>query len=163
MTDKKKPILNIFDVLGKIDMGDKTFYDSLTEEEQKGFIAYVVMRWLSSVQDKSGYSSYYVLMVNEILNVNFWELSKHNGLIYKLMASIGVGKKLRHEWIAPSKKANTKHFTDFLYKCYPNMNKDEYNAIMAHLTADKIKERASDMAIPDDEIKKIISDYKLLS
>lgn len=135
--------LDIFKLLSEADKKNKSYYDSLTDEERKGFAALVAMRWLSVAGDGE-LGHYYVASVNHFVNKNFFDLSKHPKLQWLLMAtaSPGMGAQ-RHQWIGMKKKepASKSKFnkTKILQDLYPTYKQKDIE-LLAILT-------------PDDEIK----------
>jgi len=81
MAGKKREYkLDIMEVLKALDMGDRAYYDGLTDEEKKAYVPLVIMRWMSALPDQNSARHYSVLAVNDLVNVGFWELSKHTEL-----------------------------------------------------------------------------------
>ena len=56
MSDK----LNIANEMAVFDRKDRTFYDSLTDEERKKFSTFLMLRWGSSIQGSRELQEYYV-------------------------------------------------------------------------------------------------------
>lgn len=160
MTEKKKPALDIFRTLEAIDRKDKSYYANLTEDEKKGFAPPVVMRWLSGVSDKSGLSEYYTVMTNEIVNIGFWELSKHPELQYLLMTLVGCGKKQGHQWIAGPKKAKTRKVDELFRMKFPNVNDKELDILWEINSTDSVRQLAIDFGFDDKQIKEMVEEYK---
>lgn len=111
--------LDIFETLNAIDKHELNFYQSLPDENKKGFAPRVVLRWASATSGT--YSSYYLEAINELVNVRFDELSSHPNLQYKLMALCGVGKRQQHKWIpiAKSKTSKSSKLYEFMEPFHP--------------------------------------------
>lgn len=127
MTTKK---LDIFDTLKAIDKNNTGYYESLTEDEKKGFTPLVVMRWFSAVPDNSSYKDYHLQITNNILNKDFWELQKHPELVWKLMSICGTGEYHRHSWIPMPKTTRASKLEDLISDLYPSANDMEISIII---------------------------------
>lgn len=76
---KTKYKINIFDLLRRADAGEIDYYDSLTEEEKKGFQPWLVQRWISSKK---------LQLTNEITNPLIGNIPPE--LSWRLFCAIGV-------------------------------------------------------------------------
>jgi len=97
--------LSIHNEMTQLDLKNRDFYDSLTEEERKKFSNYLMIRWGSSVQGVQELQEYYLLSCNERLNKNFFDINRHPKLqrLCATTVSPGMGAH-RHQWISPKKK-----------------------------------------------------------
>ena len=86
MAEKKAYKLDMFGkVLPALDKGVKDFYNKLEDEEKKGYSALVLMRAMSSLGDQNPKAGYQLMIVNDFVNIGFWELSKHTELQLSLI------------------------------------------------------------------------------
>lgn len=166
MAEKKKQperVLDIFDVLREIDKGNKSFYGTLTDEQKKAFVPLVVMRWLSGVNDSTGLSEYYLTLINECVNLDFWDLSKYPDLQWLLLAIVGPGQSIRHTWIPNStKNSQTNKIDTILLQLYPSLNDTELSIVKKKLTEETFKELMEDLGSTDDEIKSTVKEFRKL-
>jgi hypothetical protein len=97
--------LSIQNEMTQLDLKNRDFWDSLTDEERKKFSNYLMIRWASSVQGVQELQEYYLLACNERLNKHFFEINRHPKLQWLLATTVspGMGTQ-RHQWIAPKKK-----------------------------------------------------------
>ena len=97
--------LSIQNEMTQLDLKNRDFYDSLTDEERKKFSTYLMVRWASSVQANQDYQEWYLLSCNERLNKHFFEINRHPKLQWLCATTVspGLGTQ-RHQWIAPKKK-----------------------------------------------------------
>jgi hypothetical protein len=97
--------LSIQNEMTQLDLKNRDFYDSLTEEERKKFSNYLMIRWASSVQANCDFQEWYLLSCNERLNKHFFEINRHPKLQWLCATTVspGLGTQ-RHQWIAPKKK-----------------------------------------------------------
>lgn len=163
-TDKKKYKLDMFGtVLPALDKRDRKFYDSLEPEEKKGYSALVLMRAMSSLGDQSKNKEYQLLAVNDLVNIGFWELSKHPELQHLLLCVTGLGTKQYHPWIAAKGKSGATAVIDaFLMELNPGCNDDEISMLRAQHDANSLKRLAVDAGKSDREIKELMEDAKKL-
>jgi hypothetical protein len=97
--------LSIQNEMTQLDLKNRDFYDSLTEEERKKFSNYLMIRWGSSVQGVQELQEYYLLSCNERLNKNFFDINRHPKLQWLCATTVSPGMGAhRHQWIAPKKK-----------------------------------------------------------
>lgn len=143
MSDK----LNIQNEMRCLDSKDRSFYDSLTEEERKKFSNYLMIRWGSSVVGPSELQEYYLVACNERLNKHFFELSKHPKLQWLLATTISPGMgNHRHQWIAPKKKEKgDNEIKKALLDLYPTMKADEINMLSKMITKKELREMMKDL------------------
>ena len=103
MVDK----LNIQSEMRAFDGKDRDFYDSLTEEEQRKFAPFLMIRWGSAVEASREMQEYYVIATNERLNRHFFSINtaRHKKLQWLMATSVSpdLGAH-RHPWIAPYKR-----------------------------------------------------------
>jgi hypothetical protein len=100
------------------------------------------------------------MMTNELVNKNFWDKYKHPELVAKLMAMLGTGKIVKHQWIkGTSKKAKTS-LEQFIDTVYPNLNETETKLLFRQLTLDNLEELMRSYAIDDKDRVKLRKQYK---
>ena len=142
MSDK----LNITNEMRCLDTKDRTFYDSLSEEERKKFSTYLMIRWGSSVQGPSELQEYYLVATNERLNKHFFELSRHPKLQWLLATTVSPGMgSHRHQWIAPKKKdKGDNEIKKALMELYPAWKADDINTLSKMISKKQLREMMKD-------------------
>ena len=150
---KKKASLPIKDQMQAIDRNDFDFYARLDDEHKKAFSPWITMRCASSAQGLAAY--HYLLMVNDIVNVDFNLLKKHPELQWKLLAVCGQGKGVYHPWIAPIKRQKKSKLNEFLSKRYPTLSREELDLLVKINSEEDIKQLAQDMGLDEKEIKEL--------
>lgn len=157
--DKEK--LDIFGkVLPALDRRDINFYNNLTDDEKKKYIALIIMRFMSSSPNKNDSHLVSLLEVNEYVNTNFWELTKYPDLQHLLLTLCGQGGKIFHKWISGIKKnKNSSKLFDLLKRKYKNMNSIEYEIIIKQFDKKSLKEFCLDFALNDKDIKEILKEF----
>ena len=152
--------LDIFNEMAKFDNKDREFFDQLSEEEQKKFSPFLMIRWGSCVEGNADLQAYYLMSTNERLNKNYFDISgTHHKKFQWLMAttvSPGMGR-MRHSWIKQKKRetANVKA-EKLLRELYPN-RKDRDIELLAEIN-DKatLKQLARDHGWDDKRIKEYL-------
>jgi len=150
----KKPQIPLKEVMGALDKKDKGWYNRLTAEQKKTFSAWMMMRYASSVQGRN--AEHYVLMVNEFVNQNFSDISKHPELQWLLMSICGSGKVEFHPYIKPpnAKKKKSKP-ADFLSELFPHLKADEIELLLSINDKQDLKQIAESHGYDDKSIKDI--------
>ena len=150
----KKPQIPLADVMLAIDRKNRSWYDNLSDDQKKAFSAWMMMRYASSVQ--GGNAASYLFMVNECVNKNFMDLSKHPELQWLLFTLCGSGKKEFHPYIKPptSRKKKNK-VAEWLSEQYPLMKADEINMLMEINDTEDFKMLAQEAGMTDKEIKEL--------
>jgi hypothetical protein len=132
--------LDIKRELNAVDQKNYDFYDSLTEEEQKAFSPFTLMRYTSNVDDRVVQDEF-VERTNEFVNKNFSIISKkHKTLMWKLYAGVGIGMKCYHPYLAAGKKEKTNKIGKLLAELHPAMKIDEINMLAKMMTKQDCKE-----------------------
>lgn len=155
------PVLDIKDEMYAADMQRFDFYKDLTDEQRKAFAPLVAMKWLSVVDDRCGLAEFYICMTNELVNIGFWEITKHPELQWKLMAAAGAGSPQRHGWIAMAKsKKNASKLDKFFLSRRPGLNSTELGIVKSQYNLDSFKQLLRDMAMLDTDSKPLIDEFK---
>ncbi len=151
----KKPQIPLADVMLAIDRKRRDWYDNLNDEQKKAFSAWMMMRYASSVQ--GGNAASYLFMVNECVNKNFMDLSKHPELQWLLFTLCGSGKKEFHPYIKPPTSRKKKNKVgEWLSELYPLMKADEIAMLQEINDKDDLKALAQENGMTDKEIKELL-------
>ena len=126
------------------DRKDRAFYDSLTEEEQRKFSPFLMIRWGSAVEGSRELEEYYVIATNERLNRHFFSIStaRHKKLQWLMATSVSpdLGTH-RHPWIAPYKREKTQGSKRrVLQTIFPDCKDDEIDVMLAITSDQEIKQ-----------------------
>ena len=72
-TDEKleKQDFDLFDALNALDKKDYGYYSRLTPEQQKKFVPFMLIHWMSAVKGTGGIPEYYVRSVDHYANKYF--------------------------------------------------------------------------------------------
>lgn len=159
-----KPKLDIFKTLNAIDRKQANFLNMVTEQEKKSFVPLVVMQWMTGLSDKNPNSEINLRMVNELVNMHFWELYKHPELQYKLMAACGDGSTYKRAWI-PMATKESKHFViRYMYDKMPfNVSDKEIELCVKKMSYSDIEDMLISYAADAETNKKVIESYAKLT
>lgn len=158
----KTPMLDMFKrVLPAADTRRKDFYANLTEEEAKGFSAWLVMRYLSSAESASNeIIEHYLIMTNELVNKNFSDLKNDPELMWKTMSIVGIGKSVKHPYVAPGKgrKKKSNAFKQWLHEQYPHLSDEELTLWYSNFTKESARDLIEQFQVKDKDIIAAIND-----
>lgn len=151
----KAPMLDMFKrVLPALDTRNKTLYENLSEEEQKGFSPWLVQRYLSSAESaNNAIIEHYLIMTNDIVNVNASSV-KDPEMTWKLMSMVGIGKSLKHPYIAPGggKRKKKNAFRSWLREQYPHLDDQELDIWLSNLNKKSAKDMLEQYHVKDKDI-----------
>ena len=154
MTTKKEPAIALKDIMAALDKKDRGCYSRLTDEQKKAFVPWMMMRYASSVQGRN--AAHYLFMINELVNKNFSDVSKHPELQWLLMTAAGSGKVEFHPYIKPpnSKKKKNK-VRDFVSGIFPLLKSSEIDMLLELNTKEDLAKLAEAHGYDDKSIKDI--------
>lgn len=141
-------------VLPALDTRNKTLYENLSEEEMKGFSPWLVQRYLSSAESaNNAIIEHYLIMTNEIVNTNFSEV-KDPEMTWKLMSMVGIGKSLKHPYIAPGggKRKKKNAFKAWLSEQYPHLDDQELDIWISNLDKKSAKDMLEQYHVKDKDV-----------
>jgi len=151
----KAPMLDMFKrVLPALDTRNKALYENLTEEEMKGFSPWLVQRYLSSAESaNNAIIEHYLIMTNDIVNVNFSEV-KDPEMTWKLMSMVGIGKSLKHPYIAPGggKRKKKNAFRAWLSELHPHLDDQELDIWISNLDKKSAKDMLEQYHVKDKDV-----------
>lgn len=151
--------LNLTEVLTAFDKRDYEYYDRLSDDLKKQFSAFVLMRFMSSGANTSGMHEYYLQMINFYVNNNFWALSKHPELQFKLLCLCGTGTKHYHKWLPANNKKLPSWYKLYKEK-YNDLNDLEFKILTKSISQQEVVEYAKSIGKNDQEIKEFTKDFK---
>jgi hypothetical protein len=151
--------LDIHALLRATDKCDGGWLSRQPPDARKEFAPVVVMRWAATVRN-SHEASVMLWLVNERVNVHLFDLYKHPDLVFRLLASCGLGVVLDHQWLAGHKrKAESNKAYAFLAKQYPDANERELKYLMSCHTKLSFSEFLAECGTQPDIAKEIIKAY----
>jgi hypothetical protein len=127
---------NLFEAIAALDKKDYGYYDRLTPEQQRKFVPFMLIKWLSYVKGSGDIAGYYVMSTEYNANKYFFNesVSKHPKLQWYMLcaASPGLGKQY-HQWLPQIKErvsllkepAQVKEIKEYFTKIYPKANSED--------------------------------------
>jgi hypothetical protein len=137
-----KQDFDLFDALTAIDKKDYSYYDRLTPEQQKKFVPFMMLHWVSAIKGRGDLQSYYLQSTDYHANKYMFNeaVQKHPKLQWLMLcaASPGIGKQF-HQWIPHIRERvsklkelpKTKEMKDYFKKIYPKSSDSDLTAISA--------------------------------
>ena len=131
---------DLFEALAAIDKKDYGYYDRLTPEQQKKFVPFMMLHWMSAIKGSEGLSRYYVMSTAEYANKYLFNenVQKHPKLQWLMLcaASPGMGKQF-HQWIPHIKErvsklkepAKAKDVKEYFKKIYPKTSDSDLSLL----------------------------------
>lgn len=126
---------DLFKAIEAVDKKDYNWFSNLTEEQQKKFVPYMMLHWISAVRGNSQLSSYYLMSTELQANKHMFNehIQRQPELQWMMLcaSSPGIGKQF-HQWIPHiTNKAKTlkervtqKEVKDYFEKIYKNSDSE---------------------------------------
>jgi len=159
----KKYKLNMFDALRALDLKNRGFYDSLNDEEKKGFAPFVMVRWASVVNHNlSEMDEWWLKATNQRFNTNMLDLmsgdNKHPKLAWLIATTTSPGMgAMKHQWIGYKKKTGKSNnkLKKFIVLQFPTLSEEEVGLLLTQITNKEIKQYAIDLGYDDKAVRDI--------
>ncbi len=131
---------DLFEALAAIDRKDYTYYDRLTPEQQKKFVPFMLIHWVSAIKGPQNLQAYYLMNIDYCANKYlFNESVQKNPKLQWLMlcaASPGIGKQF-HQWIPHIRERvsklrespKSKEMKEYFKKIYSKASDSELNLL----------------------------------
>lgn len=149
-----KPKLDLFDLLNKIDSGNRTFFDDLDDDLKKQFSPLLTMRWSSSAGGTQA------LLLNELVNTTVFRMYNHPGLMYRLLVTSSNKKKMRYDWIKKKPKDKSKPLSAEVIRKYYNCPNKDARIYLKRLPLEEILDMADALGYDGDTVKDIKNEFK---
>lgn len=154
-TASAKHQIPIDQVMAAVDQRRQNFYENLNDEDRRAVNLYMAQRWASQVQGSREVQEHYLLMVNDLSNLDFVATtSAHEELRWRVLALVGLGQKLRHEFVPPRGQKKDR-LTEWLVELFPHFSDEEIELFRSINDADVFKQSAESMNIADKKIKEL--------
>lgn len=151
----KERKLDIFPFLKQLSQKNWEAYGKLDDEAQKEVAPFVIMRWLTGVNDARQ-----VFFLNTVVNPYAFTLQKHKELLVQLMTICTPGRAQRCKWIkAATKKKPASRVID-LVKQYFGYSSREAGEALPLLDNDTLLDYAKQLGYQAGEIKLLKKDLK---
>jgi hypothetical protein len=162
MAAKKAHKLDLNSVLSALDRQDFDFYSRLSDEDKKAYVPLILMRYMSLLTDQNKNAPYAVIATNDLVNIGFWNLTKHPELQHKLLCLAGLGNKQYRSWIGTKKTKKSNKIYSWLSQHHPEYNEEELDLFMSQFTKESWLQYLNQSGISDAEVKELASAWKNL-
>ena len=158
---KKQYKLELSSVLQALDRRDLFFYSGLSDEEKKSYVPLILMRYMSSLTDQSANTAYALIATNDIVNIGFWDLSKHPELQHMQLCVAGLGGKQYRPWMATKRTSSrTGKINQWLESLFPDLNNNELDLIKDSHDLSSWTILVKESGEPDNIVKDLIDAWK---
>lgn len=157
---------DLFNALAALDKKDYGYYDRLNQEQQRKFVPYMMLMWMSAVKGNKDLQNYYVSSTDYYANKYMFNenVQKHPKLQWLMLcaASPGIGKQF-HQWIpnisASISKLKTaakvKDIKDYYAKIYPKLNKDDLQDMATEFVENQKRKMYLSQLYPNSKIEDV--------
>lgn len=157
---------DLFNALTALDKKDYGYYDRLNQEQQRKFVPYMMLMWMSAVKGNKDLQNYYVSSTDYYANKYMFNenVQKHPKLQWLMLcaASPGIGKQF-HQWIpnisASISKLKTaakvKDIKDYYAKIYPKLNKDDLQDMATEFVENQKRKMYLSKIYPNSKIEDV--------
>lgn len=138
--------LNINNEMRQLDLKNRSFYTSLTDEERKKFSNYLMIRWGATVKGSQDLEEFYVISANERLNKHFFAVNRHPELQWLMATSVspGMGSQ-KHTYLKHKKKeTGSNDVKKVLLTLYPTAKTADIEVMAQLMSRDQLKQLLRD-------------------
>lgn len=157
--DRKLPLGPL---LTAIDLRQGDWLSRQPSEARGEFVPTVVVRYLADVADGEA-GGRALCRLNERVNLRLYSLDKHPDLVFRLMATCGLGRRQQHSFLkSPKKRGAENKAHALMLNWYPEASDAEIAVLLAAYDTAGFERMldASGMQSADGERKKILDDFK---
>lgn len=151
--------LELKEILAAVDLKAKDVWDDLSDEQKKSVAFFLLNRYVSNVKtSNSELAEQYLILTNELMNKNFYQIVKHPKLMWLLMCSCGDDSRqvFFHEWIGVKRSSDGSSKTvKFLQTVYPAAKMEDLELLAKTMTKKEIKQLAKDHGMDDKQINEL--------
>lgn len=151
-------------LLRAMDRRDADWLAQQPADVRQEFVPLVAMRWATGIPD--GAAAVMMLwLINQRVNRHLFDISTgHPDLCYRLLASCGLNKPLRHDWIkGPGQGANENKALRLLATHHPDANDDELHLLLSLHTRETFEQYVLECGMQKDEVKDYLKAYDKLA
>lgn len=163
MSKAKTFKLDLSVVLQALDRRDLDFYNRLDDENKKAYTPLILTRYMSSLTEQNQNKAYAIIATNDLVNIGFWELSKHVELQHKLLCLAGLGGKQYRPWIATSKNKKSSKIDEIFKSVYPEYNQVEINIIKSNCDLNTFEKLVHSLDIEPSKSKDLLKEWKKIA
>jgi hypothetical protein len=149
--------LSLTVVLRARDFGNSRFIESLTAEQKKSLVPFVLQRYFSTGdEDTAGYN---LIAANQITNTPF--VLQDLDLFWNLSARISLGNVEKHAWIPPPRrKKDVPPGLEPLIRLYGRGLNDDEVSIVLQFSEDHHRKKMEENGWQDQQVKEVLKILK---
>jgi hypothetical protein len=157
--------MNLKVILKHLDQRNLQIYEAFRHNEADRkeldqLLAYVLPLWMSGTLN--GQDQWFLTKeFNKYINRGWWELDRHPELRAKLLASIGPGHVLQHDYHARARRRTTALMI-LLERPYPDIRQDEVRLWCAVNSEATLLDMCSNYGIQEKDREPILNEYRNL-
>ena len=156
MQPQKKHKFDIFDVLGKINKKNHTFFREMPKDQQNAIAPVVLMRWMSGTTDARQ-----IFFLNEAVNPFVFPLANHKELLIDLMTVCAPGKFQKYKWHKSlNKRTTSTPIAVSVIRDYFDYSQREAQQSLPLLSNDDVLDYAEQLGYQKEEITKLKKELK---
>jgi len=148
--------LDIFKLLGLIHnpkSGD--IYESLTDDEKKGFAPLVAMTWMAGTKDERQ-----LMALAHFANPYIFSLGKHPHLLMQLLQACSSKTGGRNFWLSQKAGSKRNPLTREVIKSYLGYSTRELNLLTTLPPEDEVISMTEELGWQKEEISKLKKEFK---
>lgn len=169
---------DLFKAIEAIDKKDYGWFDKLTDEQQKKFVPYMMLHWISAVKASGPLGAYYVMSTDANANRHMFNerVQQHPKLQWLMLcaSSPGMGKQF-HQWIPHlnaklaelKTTATKKEVKDYFEKVFAGASSSDIDEAAKQYVVDqhhkvRLAKMFPEMKIVDiEELSKIVTEQEI--
>jgi hypothetical protein len=156
--------INLNVVLRALDTHNMELYTAfkhkeVERKELERLLGYMLPVWMSSIENSQDQYEM-VLRFNEFVNLNWSELKGHPELQAKVLAAIGTGKVVRHDYHMRKQSTVQTKLSDLLLQKYPDIRSEEIGLWCAVNNEAALRELCERYGVQSTERDTIFAQYR---
>jgi hypothetical protein len=159
---KKQYKLNLASLLNAIDRRDFNWLMQQPEDAIKEFSAFRALRFATSFEQNTDRTALALWLFNERVNNHLFDLGKHPDLLFRLLASCGMGR-VQRKWLQPTRRSETNKAMELLREHHPFANNSEIEILLSQYTRESFRDFIADCGKSDKELAEIIKAYDAIT
>lgn len=147
------------EVLSAIDLGARSLWSKLSQDEQNSISFFILNRMCSFTNGNREQQELAVLKTNEYYNKNFYDIGTskkrdHRKLLWHLACMCGDnGKILYHPWVKLNTESNSTNKEKLIRKLRPDLGSQEVKVLERIATETELNELAKEHGIEPSKTK----------
>ncbi|MAZ56801.1 hypothetical protein CL653_03345 [bacterium] len=157
---KKLPIFQVLSRFDKRDLNVRSDYKNGELQEFDKFVGYPALLWMSAADDDVQHMMC-LITASEIAE-NYFEQHANKPLQAKLLASAGIGERVKHKFPKPLKSSRPTKLYEVIYALYPDLDDGDCKLLLSRADVDDIQKLAESSGLYNDkkQIKAVVDEFK---